>query len=217
MVSGHKSEWVVWYDVKQDAAEASASGFFGDRLQEICTIDAIDKHHQHEVYMKSAEELPKSANLYVFREGVRPMWENLPEGGAWSMKIKRGDVRVGEAWRRLVSDLRDDGLGSKNVAGVVLSSRAREYSLNVWLTCGQTSVLRFEIMDRLRKAWGLLEGDMIQFKDFRESLVDDSSRVNAVMYRVKGEETKKTGLLEKPANKKYILPDPVTGSFTFKY
>lgn len=214
------SDWALWYDVKPDASEQSRSGFFGDRLLEICTMDALHKFHEHDKNMKDPEHMPLHSNIYVFRNPIRPMWEQLPKGGAWSLKIKRGDDRIRPAWAGLVAGLLKDSLGSENVAGIVLSSRPREFSLNVWLVSGQTSLLRFEILERLREVWELREGDLIQFKDFRESMVDDSSRVNAVVYRVRSESAAakqgQKGLLERPKSR-YVLPDPVSGSFTFKY
>ncbi len=215
-----ESDWCMWYDVKPDSVEQTRSGFFGDRLLQICTMDALPKHQEHEKHMKAPEDLPQHANMYVFRKYIRPMWEQLPEGGAWTLKIRRGDDRVKAAWARLVGDLLKDGLGSENVAGIVLSSRPREFSINVWLVSGETSVMRFEILERLRELWQLTEGDLIQFKDFRESMVDDSSRVNAVVYRVRAEpdahQIGQKGLLD-PPKQKYVLPDPVSGSFTFQY
>ena len=136
------------------------------------------------------------------------MWELYPDGGCWSYKLPRENPKLEVAWTKLLECCQKDGIGSENVAGIAVNSRAKEVSINVWLISGQSSALRFEILDRLREILDLHEGETLQYKDFQAAVKDDSCKVNAVTYRVKG-----AGGRAIP--KKYILPDPVTGSFTF--
>lgn len=177
-------------------------------------MDTLEEFHQYYVYMKTPDALPLHSTLYVFKNRVRPMWESFPEGGCWIFRLKRDDARLYGAWERLMMSCIGEGIGSSNVAGVVLGSRSKEFVLSIWLESGQTSDLRFEIMENLRDILKLHDGDQIQYKDFHSAIQDDSTRVNAVSYRVKG--------LNNPKNptrsqRNYILPDPVSGSFTFNY
>ena len=203
----HATAWKLWCDTKPEGDKV-ISGFYGDRLHDICNMKDIAEYHQHDSYMKDPLTIPKNTNLYVFQDSMRPMWEHFPDGGCWSYKVKRGEAKLASIWDKLVHACIHDGIGSRNVSGIVLSSRAKEISINVWLVSGQTSELRFEIMERLRTILDLHEGDNIQYKDFQTAIKDDSSKLNAVTYRVK----------DPTAHvRKYVLPDPVTGSFTFNY
>jgi len=209
-----ESSWTLWYELRPQVEE-SKSMIFQDRLKEVCSMDSVEKFHQYYSYMKKPNELQVHATLYVFKYGQRPMWESFPQGGCWSFRMKRDDSRLSEAWEHLLMSCVGEGLGSSNVAGVVLGSRAKEFVLSVWLSSGQTSELRFAMIEKLREVLHLQDGDYLQYKDFHSAIQDDSGRVNAVTYRVRGVSNPKAA---QPKNsKKYILPDPVAGSFTFNF
>ena len=204
-----ESPWTLWFELRPDLDE-SKSMIFVDRLKEVCTMDSVEKFHQYYTYMKTPDELPVHATVYIFKDGVRPMWESFPQGGCWSFRIKRGDKRLRPAWEELMMSCLGEGLGSENVTGIVLGSRAKEFVLSVWLNVGQTSDRRFEIVEKLRGVLRLEEGDILQYKDFHSSIQDDSGRTNAVTYRVRASKTSRV-------SRRYILPDPVAGSFTFNF
>jgi hypothetical protein len=212
--NNHENRWKLWYELRTDA-DPGKSGYYGDRLKEVCSMDSVESFNQYYVYMKSPDEMPLNSNIYIFHDDIKPMWESLPEGGAWTFRLKRDDARLHHAWENLVLSCTGEGLGSSNVAGVVLGSRPREFVLSVWLESGQTSELRFEILQHLKEILKLQEGDTLQFKDFTSSLKDDSGRHNAVSYRIKSNQT--FPKVEDHKNRKYLLPDPVTGVFTFNY
>ena len=207
--------WTLWYDSRADTSEEVKSGYFGDRLGKVCDMRAIDTANQYNVYMNLPDTLPRGSTLYVFRDQVRPMWESFPDGGCWTVKLSRDGDRLKSSWEKLVEGCLLNGLGSHNVAGIVLGSRPRDFSISVWLVSGKTSSHRFEILDNLKTALHLREGDILQYKDFEDSIRDDSTKLNAVTYRVKNPD--QASKLSPSKQRKYILPDPVTGSFTFRY
>ena len=207
--------WTLWYDSRSESSEEARSGYFGDRLGKVCDMRAIDTANQYNVYMNVPDTLPRGSTLYVFRDQVRPMWESFPDGGCWTVKLSRGDDRLKSSWEKLVEGCLRDGLGSLNVAGIVLGSRPRDFSISVWLVSGKSSSHRFEILGNLKNALHLREGDILQYKDFEDSIRDDSTKLNAVTYRVKNPD--QSTKLSPSKQRKYILPDPVTGSFTFQY
>ena len=203
-----QSSWSLWYELRPET-EDQKSMIFQDRLKEICSIDSVEKFHQYYSYMKTPIELPIHATLYVFKDGKRPMWESFPEGGCWSFRLKRNDTRLSQAWEHLLMSCVGEGLGSDNVAGVVLGSRAKEFVLSVWLNSGQSSELRFEMIENMREALRLVEGDYLQYKDFHSSIQDDSGRLNAITYRVK--------TTNNARSKTYLLPDPVSSSYSYNF
>lgn len=208
-----QNPWTLWFETRPEENGAS-SLIYQDRLAEICSMVSVEQFHQYYSYMKKPDSLPVHSTVYVFRDRVRPMWESFPEGGCWTFAIPRGSDRLNGAWERLVFSCIGEGLGSNNVAGIVVGSRVREFVLSVWLVSGQSSGDRFEVMNHLRELWQLKEGDIIQYKDFHSAVQDDSARLNAVSYRVRAPGNTK-GHVER--KKKFILPDPVCGSFAFKY
>jgi hypothetical protein len=208
--------WALWFDSRTDVSDEFKSGHFGERLAMICDMSMVDTSNQYNIYMKLPATLPRGSTLYVFRDDFRPMWETFPDGGCWTVKFGKDDDRLKSSWDKLVQGCLRDGLGSGNVAGIVLGSRPRDFSISVWLMSAKTSSGRFEVLENLKHALHLREGDILQYKDFDESIRDDSSKLHAVTYRVKNPDHN-SKLLTPSKQRKYILPDPVTGSFTFKY
>ena len=207
--------WTLWFDSRADTSEEAKSGYFGDRLAKICDMHSVESSNQYNVYMKMPDTLPRGSTLYVFRDTVRPMWESFPDGGCWTVKLAKDDDRLKPSWEKLVHACVREGLGSMNVAGIVIGARPRDFTISVWLVSGKTSALRFEVLENLKSALNLREGDILQYKDFDESIRDDSSKLNAITYRVKNPDA---GTKTSPSKqRKYLLPDPVSGSFTFTY
>ena len=209
-----ENPWKLWYELRTDM-DAGTSGYYGDRLKEVCSMDSVETFHEYYVYMKSPDQMPIHSNIYIFHEDVSPMWECLPDGGAWTVRMRRDDIRLTKAWENLIFSCIGEGLGSKNVAGVVLGSRPKEFVLSVWLRSGESSELRFETIAHLKEILSLEEGDTLQYKDFASCLRDGSGRLHAVTYRVKSNTASRKQSDHK--NRKYLLPDPVTGVFTFNY
>jgi translation initiation factor 4E len=208
-----ENSWTLWFEQRPES-EGNNSVIFGNRLNEICSMDSVEEFHQYYIYMKTPDALPIHSTLYVFKDKVRPMWESFPTGGFWTFRMKRDDARLYGSWERLMMSCIGEGIGSSNVAGIVLGSRPKEFVLSVWLISGESSQQRFEIMEQLRDILKLHEGDHIQYKDFHSAIQDDSTRVNAVTYRVRGPHHAKSSFHQ---GRKFILPDPVNGSFTFNF
>ena len=51
--------------------------------------------------MCSANEMPREIDLFFFRYGEVPMWEESPKGGIWITKIKKED-NVDAMWEALL-------------------------------------------------------------------------------------------------------------------
>jgi Eukaryotic initiation factor 4E len=54
--------------------------------------------------MKKPSEMPREIDLFFFREGEVPMWEESPNGGIWIIKIKKED-NVNKMWESLLLSL----------------------------------------------------------------------------------------------------------------
>ena len=210
--SALENAWTLWFETRPGESKAG-SIIYQDRLHEVCPIKSIEQFHEYYSYMKNPDSLPVHSTIYIFRKRTRPMWESFPGGGCWTFVLPRASLRLRAAWGNLVDSCIGERLGSDNIAGIVLGSRAREFVISVWLTSARTSSVRFEVVDHLRELWKLAEGDVIQFKDFHTAVQDNSARMNAVSYRVRANPIKE----RTPQKKKFILPDPVMGSFTFQY
>ena len=74
---------------------------YRDQLKPLATVSTIEDFFRLYVFMKSAQEMPKDIDLFFFREGEIPMWEESPLGGIWITKVRREDD-VDNMWESLL-------------------------------------------------------------------------------------------------------------------
>ncbi|KAI3690763.1 hypothetical protein L2E82_48970 [Cichorium intybus] len=77
--------------------------------------------------------LPRPTDLHLFKQGIRPLWEDSAnyKGGNWIIRFKK--AVSGRFWEDLVLALVGDQLDySDNICGIVLSVRFNEDILSVW-------------------------------------------------------------------------------------
>ena len=53
-------------------------------------------------HFKTPEQLPVNTDLFFFREGDIPMWENSPEGGIWIAKLNVKDDDINLMWETIL-------------------------------------------------------------------------------------------------------------------
>lgn len=69
--------------------------------------------------------MPREIDLFFFREGEVPMWEESPNGGIWITKCRKEDD-VDKMWEAILLSLIGEQFKEPNVIGVSLSLRTKE-------------------------------------------------------------------------------------------
>ncbi len=86
------------------------------------------------VHLKKPSTLPSVSDYHVFKEGIRPVWEDEENkrGGKWIMRLKKGVVDF--YWQELLMALVGDWFmeAREEVCGFVLSVRSGEDVLSIW-------------------------------------------------------------------------------------
>ena len=84
-------------------------------------------------HLKLPTELNKEDSLMLFRAGVKPMWEEFPEGGLWIVRIRRrhGSTLADQMWEDLLLACVGEQFGSTDVVGCVFSRRSKDDVISV--------------------------------------------------------------------------------------
>jgi translation initiation factor 4E len=77
---------------------------YRESLKDLGLISTVEQFISYFVYMKKPSEMPREIDLFFFREGEVPMWEESPNGGIWIIKIKKED-NVNKMWESLLLSL----------------------------------------------------------------------------------------------------------------
>ena len=69
--------------------------------------------------------MPREVDIFFFRDGEVPMWEQSPQGGIWIIKVKKEDD-VDLMWESTLLALVGEQFNESNVIGASLSLRTKQ-------------------------------------------------------------------------------------------
>lgn len=93
--------------------------------------------------------MPREIDIFFFREGEVPMWEESPQGGTWIDKVKKEDD-IDHMWEGVLFALIGEQFEEPNVIGASLSLRTKERLLMIWLKDGTNERVRTNVSNKLR-------------------------------------------------------------------
>lgn len=97
-------------------------------------INKVEEFWSIYAYLKRPDTLPVISDLHLFREGIRPIFEDPAnkDGGKWTLSLRKGiAVRY---WEQLVMAIVGDQFWSigDELCGIVLSIRNSKDLISVW-------------------------------------------------------------------------------------
>ncbi len=164
--------------------DAEERGNYIDNLSRLGDFNTVESFYRHYAYLKRPQDMPRDFNLWCFRKGYRPAWEEFPEGGCWIIRIKRktGQNYVNRMWESLLMGTVGEAFGIPDVVGCVLSTRAKDDVLSLWNNSNENPQVRFRIGEKLREILDLDAHALIQYKEHMSSIQDNSTFRNAKNY-----------------------------------
>ncbi|KAH9406133.1 translation initiation factor eIF4E [Tyrophagus putrescentiae] len=135
---GSSSSWQFWFWRSDQRFLKWDSG-----LQKLGTpFQTVRQMRELLGQLLEVHEVALPSDYSVFREGVKPTWEDVAnrEGGEWSLEFARGDVAlVAAIWRRLLEFIFEGGeegvlllLKVHHICGLKIGMRFKAYQLSVW-------------------------------------------------------------------------------------
>ncbi|KAI8615690.1 translation initiation factor eIF 4e-like domain-containing protein [Chytriomyces sp. MP71] len=168
----------------QPAASSSGGGGsanYSDAIIKLCTFSSIDQFWMGYSHLKRPHELPTASDLFLFKEGLRPTWEDQPTGGKWIVRLKKG--LASRYWENLVLALIGEqfDVGSE-ICGAVISMRHQEDILSVWNQNAESGRVNLKIRDTLKKVLNLPSNCIMEYKAHQASITDQSSYRNTALF-----------------------------------
>jgi translation initiation factor 4E len=152
---------------------------YREQLMSLGQISTVEHFFNYYVYMKRPSHMPREIDLFFFRDGETPMWEDSPNGGIWISKIRKDDD-IDKMWETILFALIGEQFEEPLVIGASLSLRTKERLLQIWLKDGRNDQLRVNISNKLRQ---LLQLDpsatTLYYKEHQKSIIDKSTMKNA--------------------------------------
>ena len=177
-----------WISLKRENPDLKWS----DLLENTVTVDTVEAFWRVYLHLKRPAEIADGRNVYMFRAGQLPAWEEYPYGGCWILKFKRhvagkgaaaggkaARTDAGRVWQSMLLALVGEACLDTDVVGASLAVRPKEYLVSLWNRDNRDESKRFRIADRLKTVLGLSPSSRIDYKYHVRSLMDRSTYVNA--------------------------------------
>jgi len=169
--------WVLWY-CKQDRSKQ-----WEECLKEVATFDTVEDFWALYNHIQLASGLSWGSDYYLFKEGIRPMWEdpNNIEGGRWLIQVDkaRRNELLDHYWLELlmavVGEQFDDC--GENVCGVVVNIRQKGDKVSLWTRDSTKTDMNRKIGTIAKQKLGLTE--QINYEEHRDTSHKNSSTVKA--------------------------------------
>ncbi|KAJ4971819.1 hypothetical protein NE237_004918 [Protea cynaroides] len=171
-----KYKFVLWYTRRQSGIRATP---YEENIKKIVDFSTVEAFWVCYCHLARPSSLPSPTDLHLFKEGIRPLWEDAANcnGGKWIIRFKK--VVSGRFWEDLVLALVGDQLEhGDNICGAVLSIRFNEDILSVWNRNASDHQAVMALRDAIKRQLKLPHSYVMEYKAHDASLRDNSSYRN---------------------------------------
>lgn len=176
----HKLEnsWTLWFDKRVYGKDVS----WEENLKCIGTFSTVEDFWSYYNFIKKPNEIPMGANYHLFKEGVKPMWEDSANrnGGKWIIVLKRTSaLDVNEYWERLILSMIGETIDVNNeICGAVVSRRKAGDKIALWNKTKDNDEVNLAIGRKIREAIQLPESVKMEYQHHEDSLKAGTSYTN---------------------------------------
>lgn len=99
-----KNHWTFWYLIRHSRGAVQATNY-ENALHPIATASTAEDFWIIYGHLKRPSTLPINSDYQVFREGIKPVWEDSSNqrGGKWIIRLRKG--LADRLWEHMVSSL----------------------------------------------------------------------------------------------------------------
>ncbi|KAG6541278.1 hypothetical protein Mapa_017329 [Marchantia paleacea] len=166
--------FVFWYTRRTPGVRSQTS--YEDSMKRIAEFSTAEGFWSCYCHLARASTLPNPTDFHLFKEGIRPLWEDAANrtGGKWIIRFKK--LVSGRFWEDLVLAIIGDQLDyGDSVCGAVLSIRYGEDILSVWNKNASDNQAVMSLRDSIKRHLHLPVSYLMEYKPHDMSLRDNSS------------------------------------------
>ncbi|KAF9376206.1 hypothetical protein CPB97_010983 [Podila verticillata] len=173
--------WVFWFMHRSPGSKILN---YESSMRKVATFGSIEDFWAVYSHLKRPHELPNVSDYHLFKQGVRPVWEDSINinGGKWIVRLKKG--LASRYWENLIMAVIGDQfeVGSE-ICGIVLSIRGGEDILSIWNQSAHEGRTNLKIRDTLKRILGLPADTIMEYKTHNDALKDNTSFRNTDVFR----------------------------------
>ncbi|KAJ3154963.1 hypothetical protein HDU86_004482 [Geranomyces michiganensis] len=157
-------------------------------VKPVITFDTVEDLWGAVNNLKKGSELSPGANYHLFKDGVRPAWEDPSniEGGKWVAVVpKTKRIELDAMWlNTILAVVGETFPESDEICGVVMSIRVKQDRISLWTRTAMSADSAKAAGIHWKSILALPESDQIGFQAHSDALKKDSSYFNENLYVV---------------------------------
>ena len=185
----HKLEtpWTCWVSEHHQGGRGRAlskDAYMRD-MAKLCSIESVEEFWSFHATLCRPQDMRVGANIFLFRVGLKPLWEEMPNGATWSIKIHRSqhyDMTL--ALQKVLLLCIGESLDAPHLAGCSLSSRMNQFIISVWFDINPQPEEQFSILEKLKNILELPVDTVMEYKEHALAIIDGSSSAHARRYSI---------------------------------
>eukprot|EP00118_Oscarella_pearsei_P007152 m.33951 g.33951 ORF g.33951 m.33951 type:complete len:174 (+) comp31926_c0_seq19:725-1246(+) len=147
------------------------------------SLSKVEQFWAYYIHMAGPGDLTGHADLHIFKDGIKPMWEDDANraGGKWMIRLRKG--LSARYWEQLIlAILGEQFMVGDELCGAVVSMRFQEDIISVWNRTASNRAVTERIRDTMMRVLSLPPNTVIEYKCHNASLKDNSSFRNTDVF-----------------------------------
>jgi len=199
-----KCAWSFWFMKRSGQGRSQEN--YEKSIKLIGTFSNVEDFWAYYNHLVRPSDLAYSCDYHLFREGVKPMWEDEEnkDGGKYVVRIPR----VKKASSRYWEDVLMAVVGGQfdvpvdEVCGVVISTRFNQDVLSLWNKRSESPENKRKLHDTLRRVLNLPTHTPLEYKTHSQALTDTTVLAEKAAEKVTVEKPEKTEKAEEKTAEK---------------
>nr|XP_025866117.1 eukaryotic translation initiation factor 4E type 2-like isoform X1 [Vulpes vulpes] len=138
--------YTFWYSRRTPGCPTSSQSF-----EQIGTFASVEQFWRFYSHMVHPRDLTGHSDFRLFKEGVKPMWEDdaNKNGGKWIIRLQKG--LTSRCWENLIlAMLGEQFMVGEEICGAVISVQFQEDIISIWNKTSSDQATTARIRDTLR-------------------------------------------------------------------
>ncbi|KAG6976797.1 hypothetical protein JG688_00001003 [Phytophthora aleatoria] len=179
-----QNRWVLWYD---NPKKRNSNESWEENLKNVYTFNTVEDFWCLYNNILAPTKLSIGSNYHLFKEGIRPMWEDPinANGGKWIFTNPRSrKARLDECWLYVMLSLIGETLQDEDdICGAVVSVRKAQDRIAIWSATANAEDRQKAIGRGFRQALvDLGKNETLKYQSHADAAASGSSFQNEVLY-----------------------------------
>lgn len=137
---------------------------YESNIKEIGDFDTAEEFWGYYQHIRRPDFLPKGCEFFLFKQGVRPLWEDSSNkgGGRFVLHIKK--MFANKTWEDILIAFIIAGADFDKLNGIVINIRSWEVLLSIWMKPLRDEEERNYYRGWIRSSLGMTDNIQIEYK-----------------------------------------------------